>query len=106
MTQRSPIVVLLLACITFGIYPLVWFVNTKEEMVQQGAEIPTAWLLIIPIANLIWTWKWCKGVDHVTRGGTSAGLALVMLLFLGPIGMAVIQGGFNKRQLGAAPVPA
>jgi hypothetical protein len=103
MTQRSPFVVFLLGAITFGIYPLVWFVGTKEEMNRQGAQIPTAWLLLVPIANLIWMWKWCTGVAHVTRGATGAGFAFAMLLLLGPIGMAVLQSAFNKRQLAAAP---
>jgi hypothetical protein len=102
MTERNPIVVLLLGCITFGIYPLIWMVSTKDEMVQQGAEIPTAWLLLVPIISLIWTWKWCQGVEHVTRGETSAVVALLMMAFLGPIGMFVIQGAFNKRALPAA----
>lgn len=102
MTQRSPITVLLLGAFTFGIYSLIWYVSTKDEMVQQGADIPTAWFLILPILNLVWLWKWCKGVEHVTRGETSGGLALALVFFLGPIGMFIIQGAFNKRALPAA----
>jgi len=40
-----------------------------------------------------------QGVGKVTRGETSSGLAFIMLLLLGNIGMAVIQSGFNKRAL-------
>lgn len=101
MTQRSPAVVFLLGAIT-GIYGLIWLVNTKEEMNAQGAEIPTGWYLIIPILNLLWLWKWSQGVEKVTRQGTGAGLAFIMVVLLGPIGMAVIQSSFNKLQLAPA----
>ena len=46
MTNRNPILVFVLAVCTCGIYGLVWYVKTKEEMNQQEAGIPTAWLLI------------------------------------------------------------
>ena len=52
MKKRNPIAVLLLPFITFGIYAIVWMVKTKGEMVAKGAEIPTAWLIIIPLVNL------------------------------------------------------
>ena len=99
MTQRSPVVVFILGCITLGIYPLIWLINTKEEMNAQGAEIPTGWFLIIPILNLLWLWKWSQGVEKVTRQGTSAGLVFVMFFIFGPLGMAVAQSSFNKLQL-------
>ena len=102
MTQRSPAVVFILGAITFGIYPLVWLINTKEEMNSQGAEIPTGWFLVLPILNLLWIWKWSQGVEKVTRQGTSAGLAFIMIFLLGPIGMAVVQSSFNKLQLAPA----
>lgn len=99
MTERSPILVFLLPVITLGIYGLIWLVKTKDEMNEQGAGIPTAWLLIVPVVQLWWMWKYAEGVGKVTRGETSSGLAFIMLLLLGNIGMAVIQSGFNKRAL-------
>jgi hypothetical protein len=106
MKNRNPIAVLLLVFVTFGIYALVWYVKTKEEMNSQGASIPTAWLLIVPIANLYWVWKYCEGVQHVTHGAQSQALAFVLLLLLGPIGMAVVQSGFNKLNESPAGAPA
>jgi hypothetical protein len=102
MEQRSPVTVLILGCITFGIYPLLWLINTKEELNVRGAEIPTAWFLIIPILNLLWMWKYCQGAEKVTREGVSAVMAFAMLAFLGPIGMFVLQGNYNKLALPAA----
>ena len=96
MKNRSPIAVVLLTIVTFGIYGLYWEVSTKQEMVNKGADIPTAWLLIVPVANLWWAYKYCLGVEKVTQQKMSAVMALVLMLVLGVIGMAIIQDTFNK----------
>jgi hypothetical protein len=96
MEKRSPIAVFLLPLVTFGIYGLVWFYKTKEEMVSKGAEIPTFILVFIPIISLFWLWKYCLGVEKVTGGETSAAVAFLLLFFLGTIGMALLQSNFNK----------
>ena len=96
MTRRSPIVVLILPLVTFGIYALVWYVMTKREMNRLGARVPTAWLIIIPIINFYWMWKYCEGVEHVTKGRMGAAVAFLLLFFLSVIGMAIIQSSFNS----------
>jgi len=94
MQQRSPVAVFFLAILTLGIYQLVWYVKTGRELRSKGAEVPTAWLLIIPIANIYWLIKWCQGVGKVAN--FSAVAAFLVLLFLGPIGVAIIQSHFNR----------
>ena len=97
MKRRSPAAPLLLPFITVGIYSLVWLVKTKNEMNAFVTRIPTAWLLIVPIANFVWYWKYAKGVNEFTAGGTSAGGAFWLLVLLGPIGAAIIQNSFNTK---------
>jgi hypothetical protein len=99
MTSRSPVAVFLLPLVTFGIYGLIWLVKTKDEMNAQGAEIPTAWLLILPVIQLYWMWKFAEGVGKTTREDMGGGLAFILILFTGSIGMAVIQSSLNKRAL-------
>jgi hypothetical protein len=106
MKHRNPAAVLLLPFITFGIYGLVWAVKTKNEMNNQGAQIPTAWLLIVPIVNLYWMWRYSGGVEQVTKGGQSQAIAFILLFLLGPIGMAIIQNEFNKLSEAPSAVPA
>jgi len=110
MNKRSPIAVFFLPLITFGIYGLVWYVKTKGEMNTKGAGIPTAWLLIIPIANIFWMWKWAQGVGKVTNNSMSGPVAFLLILFLGVIGMAIIQSKFNEvadaAPAGGAQLPA
>lgn len=102
MTQRSPVAVFFLPIITLGIYAIIWLVKTKDEMNTQGAEIPTAWLLLVPIVSLWWFWKFAEGVGKVTRGDMGGGLAFVLIFLLGNIGMAVVQSSLNKRALNPA----
>jgi len=96
MTRRSPISIILLSIVTLGIYYLVWYVSTKNEMNAKGANIPTAWLLIIPIANIFWMWEFSKGVEIVTNKAKGAGSAFALLFFLGSIGGAIVQSNLNK----------
>jgi len=96
MKKRGPVKVVLLAIITLGIYSLVWYVRSKGEMNTQGAEIPTAWLIIIPFVNYWWLWEFGKGVETVTKRGMSGVVAFLLLIFLGVIGMAIVQSELNK----------
>jgi hypothetical protein len=95
MKRRSVVGVLILSIVTFGIYAVVWAVKTKGEMNALGAQIPTAWLLIIPLVNIWWLWKYAEGVEDVSKGKMSGALAFVLLFLLGPIGMAILQSTFN-----------
>lgn len=103
MNKRSVAAVVILTLITFHIYSIVWAVKTKNEMVRQGADIPTAWLLIVPVANIYWLWKWAGGVEHVTRGKASQAIAFIMIFLLDVIGMAIVQSWFNQAIDEGAP---
>ena len=95
MKHRSPLAVFFLTFITLGIYGIVWYVKTKNEMKAQGTEIPTAWLLIIPFINWWWLWKYSKGVAKVSSDKMSGAVAFLLLFLLGGIGMAIVQSTFN-----------
>lgn len=109
MQNRNPLTVVALTLVTFGFYGLYWEVKTKGEMNALGADIPTAWLLIVPIANYWWLWKYSQGVEKVTNGKLSGVLAFVLMFVAGFIGAAVIQDSFNNisgvpGQFASAPV--
>jgi Domain of unknown function (DUF4234) len=97
MIRRSIVAVILLSLVTFGIYSLVWLIKTKNEMKASGAtDIPTGWLLLIPIVNVYWMWKYAGGVEQISGGKTSQAMAFILLFVLGVIGFAILQDGFNK----------
>lgn len=97
MKKRSVAAPLLLPLITFGIYGLVWQVKTKTEMNQAGQSIPTAWLLILPIGNIVWLWKYSVAAESFTNRGISKAAAFWLQLLLGTIGFAVVQNAFNTK---------
>jgi hypothetical protein len=103
MKKRSPAVVFILGFITFGIYPLYWYVDTRAELNKLGAKIPTAWIILIPVVGgLYFLWKYSEGVDQITGGKLSKVMAFLLLWLLGGIGQAITQDYYNK--LGNAPV--
>ena len=95
MKKRSPIMVVIYMCITFGIYGLFYFYRTKEEMNALGAGIPSFILIFLPIANIFWLWKWSCGVEKVTNNAISGALAFVLLFCLSVIGVAIVQSKLN-----------
>jgi hypothetical protein len=96
MKRVDPIMLVVLSIVTFGIYALIWYVNTKDQMNALGAKIPTAWLLIVPIANFFWLWKFSDGVELVTNRKMEGVMAFIMLCLLSVIGMAIVQDSLNK----------
>jgi hypothetical protein len=96
MKKRNVIMVLLLSLITLGIYGIYWEVVTKKEMVSQGADIPTAWLIIIPLVNIWWLYKYCMGVEKVSGGKMSGILLFILFILFSIVAMAVAQDTFNK----------
>jgi hypothetical protein len=96
MRDRNIVVMVLLTLVTFGIYSIYWQVSTKIEMNKLGAKIPTAWLMIIPIVNIWWLYKYSEGVEQVTNNNLSTVMSFVLLFLVGFIGALIIQDAFNK----------
>jgi len=80
MMKRSTVLVAIYTLITAGLYELYWLVKTKREMVEEGAVIPTSWLLIVPFANIYWMWKWAEGVAHVTHRQSALTIFLLLVV--------------------------
>ncbi len=96
MQQRSVVAVIIFTIITFGIYSIFWYANTRGELNANGASVPTTWLIIIPLVNIYYLWKYSEGVEQVTKGKFSGVLAFVLLWLTGVIGMAVVQHTYNQ----------
>ncbi|SRR3989339_2181437 len=101
--HRNIFLVYLFSFITFGIYALYWTVSTKDEMNRLGATIPTAWLLIVPIANIYWMYKYCEGFAVYVKKDNNTILWFVLDLFVGIIMPAIIQSELNKIASVATP---
>jgi membrane protease YdiL (CAAX protease family) len=97
MKKRNILAVVLLPFVTLGIYSLYWFVKTKGELNAKGAQIPTAWLLIIPLVNIWWLWKYFEGAEQVTNKKVNSILMFVLGVFVTSlISMALCQDAYNN----------
>ena len=94
--RRNPALVIILSIITCGIYNIYWFVKTKGEINSLGAEIPTAWLLIIPIANLYFEYKYAEGFSIHVKKDNNAIMWFLLLFFVGPVAVILFQIELNK----------
>ena len=105
--HRSPVAIILLSIITFGIYAIVWTVKTKNEINSLGAKIPTAWLIIVPIANLYFLYKYSEGFAQFVKKDTDAILWFLLYLVISPVFMILVQIELNKLAIPIAtnPVP-
>ena len=101
ITKRNPWAMVGLTIITFGLYMLYWLIVTKIELNEAGAEIPTAWLLIIPFGNLYFYYKFAQAFSQVVlkRGDEHTIEYFLLLLFLPLIGEIVCQIKMNKTPL-------
>ncbi len=108
MEERSIVRVLILSIVTFGIYSILWHFWTTSELNAKGANIPTAWLQIIPIANLYFFYKYYEGAEKVTGGNVNGILYFVLALFVSPVVSELLaQNEYNKMHATAgAATPA
>jgi hypothetical protein len=101
--HRNVFLVYFFSFITFGIYALYWMVSTKKEINSLGAKIPTAWLLIVPIANIYWIYKYCEGFSLNVKKDDNTLLWFILYLIVGIIMPAIVQIELNKLAVTNAP---
>lgn len=102
--NRNILLVYVFGLITFGIYFLYWVVSTKNEINEMGATIPTAWLIIIPIANIYWMYKYAEGYATVLKKDNNTILWFLLFWLVQIIMPALVQIELNKVASGTAPV--
>lgn len=69
---RSIAAIVFLNIITCGFYQVYWTFKTTKEMDELGAELPTAFLMLIPFLNFYFYYKYSEAFakfvkrDHLT----------------------------------------
>jgi hypothetical protein len=102
--HRNIFLIYLFALLTFGIYSIYWTVSTKNEINSLGAKIPTAWLLIVPIANMYWIYKYCEGFSENAKKDNNTILWFILYIIgVGLIMPAIIQSELNKLASNTTP---
>jgi len=94
--KRSIALCIIYSIITFGIYVFYWFVKTKDEINSLGANIPTMWLIIIPLVNLYWMYKYVEGWSKYVKKDDNTIMWFLLYLFLAPVAITIFQMELNK----------
>lgn len=87
-----------LGLLLFGVvYIFYWLTSTARVLRQNpDASVPNALLLIVPIANMWWMWRYAQAAEAYTKGKQQAALIFVLIAGLGSIGMGILQDMYNK----------
>jgi hypothetical protein len=89
--------VLILPVITFGIYFIYWLAKTKDEINNLGADIPTTWLVIVPVGNFYWYYKYSEGFSSfVKKDKSTLPLWFILFLFAPFVAVVMIQTELNR----------
>jgi len=92
--KRNIILIYILGFLTLGIYFIYWMFKTKNEINELGADIPTAILIIIPIANIYWLYKYSEGFSKYVKKDDT--ILWFLIFFLIRIVMpAIVQSELN-----------
>ena len=94
--KRNLFLGFLLTIVTFGIYILYWFIQTKKEIKNLGGEIPTSWLLIIPIVNIYWSYKYCEAFGKIIKKENNGLVYFLLNIVFFPIFPILIQSSLNN----------
>ncbi|MDG6219689.1 MAG: zinc ribbon domain-containing protein [Candidatus Thermoplasmatota archaeon] len=103
--ERNVILVYLLGIFTLGIYFIYWYIQTKREINENfGASIPTCWLLILPIANIYFIYKYAEAYSLYVLRDDNKVLWAILFIFVGIIVPALVQIELNKYV--GKPIPS
>lgn len=92
---KNPFLVYFFIFASFGIYGLVWQVKAKRDLNSLGADIPTSWLLLLPLANMYWVYKFVDGYTQISKKGSTVGNFL-LFAFL-PVAPYFVQSLLNEH---------
>ena len=94
--QRGPAAIIILSIITFGIYAVYWLFATTEEINSLGAKIPSAWLVIIPLVNIYFLYRYSEGFSMFVKKDNNPILWFLLYVVIAPVAMILIQIELNK----------
>lgn len=95
--KRSILILYLNIILTLGIYYIYWQYKTKNEMNEEfGGNIPTYWLIIIPIANIYWLYKYTECFVEKVKGEDDTVLWFLIFWLVGIVMPWVVQSELNK----------
>lgn len=111
MKNRSVPMVIILGLVTLSIYTLIWFHQTRAELLEKkmAEKMMSPWLVLIPFVGpilfIVFLWQYAGAAEKVTNGKYSRAVAFLLLWLIGFIGSGLIQGAYNEVGEGAGANP-
>ena len=111
---RTPLNVVLLAIVTFGVYFVFWYYYVNKEMAKFGAARNTdelgdspgtsvlavtlgAFIIVPAFLSVYHTWQRLNAAERLTGlTGMEAGLGFILQIFISPVGIYIFQENWNK----------
>jgi hypothetical protein len=85
-------------------YTIYWSVSTARVLKRETSlNIPSAILIIVPLANYWWMWRYSQAAEVYVKNKQQAALIFVLIAALGSIGMGIVQDTYNKIPEEASP---
>ena len=95
--NRNIALVYIYGILTLGIYFIYWGISTKNEINDEfKTDIPTGWLLIIPIANIYWLYRYTEAFVTKVKGDDDTALWFILFWLVGIIMPWIVQSELNK----------
>lgn len=95
--KRNILTIYVLGLITFGIYFIWWFYKTKNEINNEfGGDIPSAILMIVPIVNIYFLYKYAENFSLKIKKDDNTVIWAVLFILIGIIAPAIVQSELNK----------
>ncbi|WP_457549927.1 DUF4234 domain-containing protein [Archaeoglobus sp.] len=94
--RRNIVKIYVLGIVTLGIYFLYWFWKSKQDINELGGNVPPAWMLLIPIANIYWLYKYAEAFSKYVKKDNNAVLWFLLFWFVTIIAPAIVQSELNK----------
>lgn len=97
----ASIMLFCLALLIVGIvYVYYWLISTARVLRRSTNDgVPNALLLIVPLANLWWMWRYSQAAETYTQGKQQSALIFILIAALGSIGMGILQDTYNKMSV-------
>ena len=95
--KRSIALIYIYSILTLGLYFLYWEIKTKNEMNKTfHADIPTGWLLIIPLVNIYWLYRYTECFVTKVKGEKDVALWFLVFFIAGIIMPWIVQTELNN----------
>jgi len=92
--------VVVVSILTFFIYALYWFYQTRKELneLTKGSTSALLWTigLFVPLVNIYVIWKYCEDVETASKKARDKIVLFLLWIVILPVAQYLVQEELNK----------